>query len=104
MIISRERDDAFSLNNRMVVTLKTLLLQPNHKKSNEAESKIEIYRLSVLYHIVRVIWPATRQMLILICLIYYHLNEYRQNSQAIEMYSEVFLIKMCLVLHSLVTE
>ena len=89
----------------MVVTLKTLLLQLNHK-SNEAESKIEIYmyHLSVLYHIVRVIWPATRQMLILICLIYYHVNEYRQNSQAIEMYSEVFLIKMCLVLHSLVTE
>ena len=88
----------------MVVTLRTLLLQLNHKKSNEAESEIEIYRLSVLYHIVRVIWPATKQMLILICLIYYHVNEYRQNSQAIEMYSEVFLIKMCLVLHSLVTE
>ena len=70
----------------MVVTLKTLLLQLNHKKSNEAESKIEIHRLSVLYHIVLVIWAATRQMLILICLIYYHVYEYRQSSQAIEMY------------------
>ena len=70
----------------MVVTLKKLVLfQSTHKKINESQN-----RNKISFTVVRVLSTVETEMNIIFCQINNLGNEYRQNTHANEIYSQVF--------------